>query len=126
MTELRIVNPGDPDEAHDEQKAKDVGNTLARHYPGHLWMVEFTGRVLIVRHEQLSEFVRYRCGLPHAGYVIKHLDSHSAKDLAKHAIEAGGALLELFGLKRGAWDGSEPKVPTELRPRDPNSFTGLH
>jgi hypothetical protein len=55
--------------------------------------------------------------------VVKHLNAHSAADLAKSAMLAGGQMLEAFGLKRGAWDGTEPTLPSGWKRRQTSNFT---
>lgn len=91
-----IMEGGNLDEVLDMQKAQEVGDTLQRTYPGHMWMVAFQGSALVVKNLAIST---------HYGFVIKHHDSFSASDLAHKAVIAGGELLERAGMKRGAWDG---------------------
>jgi hypothetical protein len=108
-----IIEAGDPDESLDLQKAREVAHTLEREYPGHPFLVSFQGRVLVVRHLVISALVRSALGRDGFGFVLKHLESHSSSDLAHSAMVAGGQMLEAFGLPRGAWDGTEPKLPAE-------------
>jgi hypothetical protein len=75
-----------------------------------------------VRHLAISDLVRNELGRDGFGFVLKHLDSHSASDLAKNAVMAGGQMLEAFGLKRGAWNGTEPTVPSGWKRKKPESF----
>ena len=121
MSQL-ILEHGDADETHDLAKAQEVLNTLCEHYPLHLWQVSFQGRVLVVRHGLISAAVRLYLSRDGFGFLIKHLDSYSASDLAKKAVQAGGQLLEAFGYKRGAWDGSDPVIPSTFKPRQPETF----
>lgn len=120
MTEF-IVNPGDPDETGDEHKAREVLLELDKHYPMHPWTVAFQSRVLVVRHALINEAVRMRLGRDGFGFVLKHLDSYSASQLAHNAMIAGGQLLEKFGYPRGRYVGSldwrEVKMPSDLKPR---------
>jgi hypothetical protein len=92
------------------EKAKQVGDTLAQHYPGHLWAVSWQGGVLVVKNLAISSFY---------GFVLKYADSFSATDLARKAVIAGGELLERAGMKRGAWDG---RFAEELAGSDPRFF----
>lgn len=117
-----ILERGDANEALDLAKAQEVLNTLCQHYPLHLWQVSFQGRVLVVRHGLISEAVRRELSRDGFGFVLKHLDSYSASDLAKNAVMAGGTMLEAFGFKRGAWDGSDPVIPSTFKPRRPETF----
>ncbi|MDB5975161.1 MAG: hypothetical protein JWR07_1921 [Nevskia sp.] len=92
------------------EKAKEVGDTLSRHYPGHLWAVSWQGGVLVVKNLAISTFY---------GFVLKYADSHSAKHLAKQAVLAGGELLERAGMKVGSWDG---QFAAKLEGSDPRFF----
>jgi len=96
MSDILTIEKGDANELLDMEKAKEVGDTLNKHYPGHLWLVLFQGRALVVKNLAISS---------HYGFIIKHTDSFSASDLAHNAVLAGGELLERAGMVRGAWDG---------------------
>jgi hypothetical protein len=122
MNEIRLIEPGEANESLDLQKAQEVAETLEREYPGHPWLVSFQGRVLVVRHLAISDLVRCDLGRDGFGFVLKHLDSHSASDLAHSALMAGGQMLEAFGLPRGAWDGRDPVIPAGWKRKDPRSF----
>lgn len=121
MTQL-ILERGDANEALDLEKAQQVLDTLCQHYPLHLWQVSFQGRVLVVRHGLISAAVRHHLSRDGFGFVLKHLDSYSASELAHNAVMAGGTLLEAFGFKRGAWDGSDPVIPATFKARRPETF----
>lgn len=122
MSEIRIIEPGEADESLDLQKAQEVASTLERSYPNHPWLVSFQGKVLVVRHLAISDLVRNELGRDGFGFVLKHLDTHTSGELAQSAVMAGGEMLEAFSLKRGAWDGREPKVPAGWKRKDPKSF----
>lgn len=122
MSDQLIVERGDANEALDLAKAQEVLDTLCRHYPLHPWAVSFQGRVLVVRHAWISEAVRMQLKRDGFGFVLKHADSHSAKDLAKKAVMAGGQMLEAFGLPRGRYDGREIVIPATWKPRRPETF----
>ena len=122
MSEIRLVEPGEAHESLDLEKAHEVATTLERHYPNHPWLVSFQGRVLVVRHLGISDLVRNDLGRDGFGFVLKHLDIHTAAQLAKNAVTAGGQMLEAFGLRRGAWDGTEPQVPAGWARKRPESF----
>lgn len=84
--------------ANDMVQAKHIGDVLARHYPGHAWMVHVDGKqgIAIVRNQMLNG---------QWGYVIRLTDIISASDLDRVAMLAGGEILERFKLRRGAFDG---------------------
>jgi hypothetical protein len=99
----------------DMEKAKEVGDTLAKHYPGHLWAVAVQGGVLAVKNLAISSFY---------GFIIKHHDSFSASDLAKKAVVAGGEMLERAGIDRTKpWDG---RMAERLEGSDPRFFQNLN
>jgi hypothetical protein len=122
VSEIRLIEPGDPDESLDMEKAREVAQTLERHYPNHPWLVSFQGRVLVVRHLAISDLVRVDLGRDGFGMVLKHLNASTASELAKGAVMAGGQMLEAFGLKRGAWDGTLPTIPAGWKRKQPESF----
>ena len=122
MSEIRLIEQGNADEALDLQKAQEVAQTLEKHYPNHPWLISFQGRALVVRHLAISDLVRNDLGRDGFGFVLKHLTSYSASDLAKNAVMAGGQMLEAFGLKRGAWKGEEPVVPAGWKRKQPGTF----
>lgn len=122
MTDQLILERGDMNEALDLAKAQEVLDTLCQHYPLHLWQVSFQGRVLVVRHGLISDAVRRELGRDGFGFVLKHLDSYSASELAHNAMLAGGQMLEAFGYKRGAWDGSDPVIPSTFKYKQPETF----
>lgn len=114
MSDISVIEQGDPSEILDMDKAKEVGETLQRHYPGHLWAVAFQGGVLVVKNLAISSFY---------GFIIKHHNSFSASDLAKKAVEAGGELLERAGMVRGKWDG---QFAGKFEGSDPRFFRPTH
>lgn len=77
----------------DQNTAAIVGETLHRHYPGHLWTVwaDSLAGVVVIRHAGLSS---------KKGYVIKMIDMVSDPSMSK-VIKAGGEILERYGVKRG-------------------------
>jgi hypothetical protein len=122
MSEIRLIAHGSADEALDLQKAKEVAQTLEKHYPNHPWLISFQGRALVVRHLAISDLVRNDLGRDGFGFVLKHLSTYSASDLARNAVNAGGQMLEAFGLKRGAWKGEEPVIPAGWKAKRPETF----
>ena len=122
MSEIRLIEPGDADEALDLQKAQEVARTLEYKYPNHPWLISFQGRALVVRHLAISDLVRNELGRDGFGFVLKHLDSYSSSDLAHNAMMAGGQMLEAFGLKRAAWKGAEPVIPPGWKFKKPSTF----
>jgi hypothetical protein len=113
--EVIVFEEAGPGELLDMEKAKEVGDTLASKYPGHLWMVSVQGGVLVVKNLAISTFY---------GFIIKHSDSYSASDLAKKAVLAGGELLERAGIDRHKpWNG---RMAETLEGSDPRFFRDLN
>ena len=108
--DIRLVELTSQDDIADMEKAKEVGDTLSRHYPHHLWAVGFQGGALVVKNLAISS---------HYGFVIKHASTATASELAHKAVVAGGELLERAGMARGAWDG---QAATRLDGSDPRFF----
>ena len=99
----------------DEDKARRVSMSLLMHYPNHPWIVSWQGRVIVVRHAMISHLCDIN-NLGGFGFILKHADSHSARHLSRSAMIAGGSILELFGMPRGAWDGQTmPKLPLDIK-----------
>jgi hypothetical protein len=84
-----------------ESLAKHVAQSLTRAYPNYPWAVGWHyGGVLCVK-LMLAADSNY-------GYTIDAYRLHSAHDLARQSVMAGGELLERLNMKRGAWDGDMP------------------
>lgn len=74
--------------------AKNVAETLNKHYPGHLWGVNVDDRGGIVSVYNLALSGRW-------GFIIKITDLAGADDMVK-VMRAGGEILERYRLSRGA------------------------
>jgi hypothetical protein len=70
--------------------AKNVGEHLHRHYPGHLWAVNVGGGVVTVQNLSLS-----------GKWGFRIFENEIDPDY-KCVMRAGGELLERFNLRRGA------------------------
>ncbi len=83
--------------ALDEVVAKNMAETLHKHYPGHLWAVTVSGKdgVADVRNMALSGNWGFRLKLPAV---------YSASDWDRRVMRAGGELLERFKVARGTAD----------------------
>ena len=81
--------------ANDLVMAKEMADTLNRHYPGHLWAVNVDGAgtgFADVRNIGLSGNWGFRV-------MLKH--TYSASEFQKRIVMAGGEILERFRLSRG-------------------------
>lgn len=92
------------------EKAKQVGEILNKHYPGHLWMVYWQGGALVVKNAALGgqQGVRY-------GFILPDCTDYGV--LRKEAVKAGGELLERAHMRRGKWDGQAAEVLEGADPR---------
>lgn len=103
MTDIRTVECTSPDEIDMELVAKRVAQTLANHYPDHLWAVGWhLGNNIVIKNLAISAQI---------GRVIHYPDCSGSSDLDHKVMVAGGALLELAAMPRGKWDG---QIATEL------------
>jgi hypothetical protein len=78
--------------------AKNMAETLHKHYPGHLWGVhcDWKGGVADIRNLGLSGNWGFRI-------VLKGPNGfYTASDLDKQVMRGGGELLERFRQRRGA------------------------
>lgn len=114
MEQIIHIEPGDPDEAADLAKALEIGQILERHYPNHPWVISFQSHALIIRHLPIANAMTMATGKEGFGSVLPP-NIVTAKNLNDEVVRFAGALLEAFGLPRGAWDGRDPIVPEELR-----------
>jgi len=109
------VDQGEPEEHAELTAALEIGRILEKHYPHHPWLISFSGHALVIRHLPIANAVAMATGREGFGQLLKkEAQKANYKDLADQAVKAGGALLEAFGLPRGAWDGRDPIVPADL------------
>lgn len=92
--------------------AKAVGDTLAKHYPEHLWAVAWQGKALVVKNLGISGLY---------GMVLENPMKMSLRAIQRDAVLKAGELLERAGMKRGAWNGEmaeklEGSNPVHFKP----------
>jgi hypothetical protein len=103
--------------------AIEVAQQLEKHYPNHKWIVSYQGGAIIVRHELINAYAAEKLKREGFGITLPKDVVDSPQRAAKAAIEGGGAMLELFGMRRGAWTGDEePQAPKEWRPKQESDF----
>lgn len=117
-----VVEAGDPDEQSDMAIAKQIAHALNRHYPDHPFVVNVQGRGIVLRHLIISlvagSFLR-REGF---SYLMPREKMSTPKEIEHSAVMAAGAMLELFGLPRGADTGQLPVIPADWKPRQQKDF----
>ena len=85
--------------AADQAVARQVAETLDKHYPGHAWAVQASIEqgIVTVRNLNLSGEMGF----------IMHMDDLLHDPSMKHTIRAGGELLERYNLRRGSFKASD-------------------
>ena len=78
--------------ASDLVLARNMAETLHRHYPGHAWAVTCERGVATVRDLLLSGQM---------GFVLRVADQYSASEFERAVVRAGGEMLERYRLSRG-------------------------
>lgn len=83
--------------ANDMLMAKEIADTLERHYKGHLWGVNVDGRtgLITIRNLLISGQM---------GYILKIPLIYSASEFLGKVVRAGGEILERYQLSRGRFD----------------------
>lgn len=109
------IEPGDVDEQRDLDLAKAIGQALEKAYPNHPWLISFAGHNLMVRHLSIAAAWSVATGMDGACSLLPRNKIGTVQEATKTAVHHAGELLERFGLPRGPWDGTEPKVPEDLR-----------
>lgn len=86
------------EEDRDMGVAKDIADTLMKHYPNHLWAVTVKGGVAVIKALNISSLW---------GYVLKMADIGHAKVRDKAVMHAGGEILERAKLERAGYTGKK-------------------
>ena len=120
---IEILERGNPEESSYLQLAIEIWNQLEKAYPNHPWQVSFQGGAMIVRHAVINAEVSAHLKREGFGFLMPKdkLDNH--KEVVRSCIQAGGAMLELFGMKRGKWEGEEPQIPGDWTPKQEKQFS---
>ena len=105
----------DAKELSDVRVAQQVGDALCKHYPNHPWIVGIQGGGLVLRHLSIAAEVYRMIGKEGFASLLPRNKLGTADEISKTAVRFGGELLEAFGLRRGAWDGTLPIVPDAWR-----------
>ena|ERR1700752_957580 len=103
QADIQTVETGTIDKEHIEMErlAKRVAEELTKAYPAYPWAIGWhPGGVLCVK-LMLAADSNY-------GYTIDAYRIHSASELSRQAVMAGGELLERLNMKRGTWNGDMP------------------
>lgn len=124
MSDLRLIKieAGNPDEQTDMKRAEWVLAALNDHYPHHPWTVSVQGRGMILRHMMISAVAASALGREGFSYLLPRNKMGTPKEIAHSAMKAGGEMLELFGLRRGAADGTMPTVPKDWKSKQTRAF----
>lgn len=88
------------DDIRDVSLCKDIGETLHKHYPDHLWAVMVQGGTIVIQNLNISTRMGMR--FPISKYY--------ADPGNKEVIRKAGELLERAHMFRGAYDGEQAKI----------------
>lgn len=117
-----VINQGNDDEQGDMAIAQEVVHVLNRHYPGHPWQVDVQGRGIVVRHALISLIAGSYLRREGFSYLMPRERMGTPKKITKAAVWAGGSMLELFNLPRGADTGKLPEIPNDWKPKQAARF----
>lgn len=121
-TGFSLIEIGEPDESSYLALAFEIWKQLNKAYPNHPWLVSFQGGVMIVRHTFINAEVAAVLKRDGFGFLMPKEKLGTHREVVKSAVDAGGAMLELFGMRRGAWDGSDPVIPSDWKPKQEAHF----
>lgn len=96
--------------ANDYITAKNIAETLHKHYPGHVWAVTCEGRTGMATIRNLALSATY-------GYYIRLVELNGDSHM-RIVIKAGGEILERFNQRRGAMNSAH----IEALPHAANGF----
>lgn len=85
---------------NDMLMAKLMAEELMKHYPGHLWAVQYDGQTGIATILNLMLSGKW-------GYQLKIPQIYSASAFGADVKRAGGEILERFGMSRGVFRNDE-------------------
>lgn len=122
MTDVRVVEEGDPDEASDRDLAIHIGQALERQYPNHPFVIGFQGRGLIIRHLAIASEMARVIGREGFATMLPREKLGTPKQATHAAVMFAGEMLEAFQLPRAAWDGRLPIVPTAWKYKQDRAF----
>lgn len=122
MTDLRVLEQGDEDEASDRDLAIQIGQVLEREYPNHPFIIGFQGRGLVIRHLAIASEMARIIGREGFATLLPREKLGTPKEVTHAAVMFAGELLEAFQLPRGAWDGRPPIVPTAWKYKQDRAF----
>ena len=118
---LTIVK-GDAEEQSDMEIARQVAATLNQHYPGHPFVVDVQGGGLILRHLMISIIANAFLRRRGFGYLMPRDKMGTPREITRSAIQAGGHMLELFGLPRGTWTDQLPVITADWKKGQQKGF----
>lgn len=117
-----VTARGNDDEQSDMAIAKDIAHVLNKHYPGHPWTIDVQGGGIIVRHTLISLVASAFLRREGFSYLMPRDKMGTRKEIIKSAINAGGNMLELFSLPRGADTGKLPEIPSHWKAKQQKGF----
>ena len=122
MSNISLLEVGNPDEASDRDLAIHIGQVLERHYPNHPFIIGFQGRGLVIRHLAIASEMHRVIGREGFATLLPREKLGTPKQVTHAAVMFAGELLEAFQLPRGAWDGRTPIVPSAWKYKQDRAF----
>ena len=120
---IEVIEAGEPSESSYVTLGCEIASELCRAYPDHPWQVSFQGGAMIVRHEHINAFAAGALKREGFGYLLPKDKLGSHREVVRSSVQAGGAMLELFGYPRGKWDGERlPEVPKDWTVKQERKF----
>ena len=119
---MELIEKGDPEESSYLELAYEIWTQLNKHYPDHPWQVSFQGGAMIVRHAVINAEVAASLKREGFGFLLPKDKLDNYKEVVQSSVQAGGAMLELFSMPRGKWDGRDPVIPTDWKPKQEAGF----
>jgi hypothetical protein len=95
-----MILQGTAKNVRDMGVARDVAETLNKHYPGHLWAVSIEGQVIAIKNLAIS----------HSHGMVLHMDSYYADPSRLKVVRMGGELLERAHFRRGKDTGEDAHI----------------
>lgn len=115
MSQIVHIIPGNEDETNDLAIAKAIAVELELHYPGHYWMIGFRDHNLCLTHVGIANTVTVATGREGFCSLLPRNKIGTVQEACRTAVRFAGALLEAFGLPRGAAVLDQyPQIPEDL------------
>jgi hypothetical protein len=126
-----VMEAGNADEQSDMAIAQEVAAVLNKHYPDYLWHIQVQGGGLVLRNHSISCVASAFLRREGFAYLMPRDKMSTPRQIVESAVNAGGSMLELFGLPRGRAPIPDPdalaasglvKIPADWRVKQHRNF----